>query len=204
MSDDRARILELLATGKITAEEAARLLDALEAPAETAGRRGESAVEAASPGPPPKNIYVKVLSTAGDNVNVKMPIGLVRAGLKLTSFIPQPAMEQISKAMMDHGLSADLLNFKAGDLERLIPGLARDGDRCRRGQRGQGGLCTRRRVAAKRDAPASWRFRARFQRLYTSRGCPACQLSTGSRVYGTRLTVPSPIIAFSSLRSACS
>ncbi len=123
MSDDRTRILELLATGKITAEEAARLLDALEAPAEPPVDGASPAVEAASPSPPPKNIYVKVLSTAGDNVNVKIPIGLVRAGLKLTSFIPQPAMEQISKAMMDHGLSADLLNFKAGDLEELIQAL---------------------------------------------------------------------------------
>lgn len=123
MSDDRTRILELLATGKITAEEAARLLDALEAPAEPPVDGASPAVEAAPPSPLPKNIYVKVLSTAGDNVNVKIPIGLVRAGLKLTSFIPQPAMEQINKAMKDHGLSADLLNFKAGDLEELIQAL---------------------------------------------------------------------------------
>ena len=123
MSDDRTRILELLAAGKITAEEAARLLDALETPAKPPVDGASPAVEAASPSPLPKNIYVKVLSTAGDNVNVKIPIGLVRAGLKLTSFIPQPAMEQINKAMKDHGLSADLLNFKAGDLEELIQAL---------------------------------------------------------------------------------
>jgi hypothetical protein len=71
----------------------------------------------------PKNIIRESAQHGGDNVNVKIPIGLVRAGLKLTSFIPQPAMEQISKAMKDHGLSADLLNFKAGDLEELIQAL---------------------------------------------------------------------------------
>lgn len=123
MSDDRMRVLELLAAGKITAEEATRLLDALDAPARPPEDGVSPTVEAAPSGPLPKNIYVKVLSTAGDNVNVKIPIGLVRAGLKLTSFIPQPAMEQIDKAMKEHGLSADLLNFKAGDLEELIQAL---------------------------------------------------------------------------------
>ena len=39
MGDDRNRILDLLATGKITAEEAGRLLDALDAAAAQSGRR---------------------------------------------------------------------------------------------------------------------------------------------------------------------
>ena len=68
-------------------------------------------------------MFVKVLSAKGDNVNVKVPLSLVRAGLKLTSFIPQPAMEQINKSMGDQGLSIDLLNFKAEDLEELIEAL---------------------------------------------------------------------------------
>jgi hypothetical protein len=123
MSDDRTRILELLAAGKITPEEAARLLDALETPAGPAADGASPAFGTAPESPLPKNIYVKVISTAGDNVNIKIPIGLVRAGLKLTSFIPQPAMEQIDKAMKDHGISADLLNFKPGDLEELIQAL---------------------------------------------------------------------------------
>ena len=40
MGEERSRILDLLAAGKITAEEAARLLDALESRADAAGRRG--------------------------------------------------------------------------------------------------------------------------------------------------------------------
>ena len=120
MSQERDRILDLLAAGKITAEEASRLLDAVEAraaqpPAAAAPKNGS--------GDLPKFIYVKVISTQGDNVNVKVPLSLVKAGLKLTSFIPQPAMEQINKSMSDKGMSVDLLNFKAQDLEELIEAL---------------------------------------------------------------------------------
>jgi hypothetical protein len=120
MSQERDRILDLLAAGKITTEEASRLLDAVEAraaqpPAAAAPKNGS--------GDLPKFIYVKVISTQGDNVNVKVPLSLVKAGLKLTSFIPQPAMEQINKSMSDKGMSVDLLNFKAQDLEELIEAL---------------------------------------------------------------------------------
>jgi len=121
MGQERERILDLLVSGKITAEEAGRLLDALES------RSSQPVTAATSPEvrstETPKYIYVKVLSAKGDNVNVKVPLSLVRAGLKLTSFIPQPAMEQINKSMGDHGMSVDLLNFKAEDLEELIEAL---------------------------------------------------------------------------------
>ena len=125
MGEDRTRILELLASGKITADEASRLLDALEGSSAGVGEGEATTRDAATSGSaaPPKYIYVKVLSTKGDNVNVKIPLSLVRAGLKLTSFIPQPAMEQINKSMGEHGLSVDLLNFKAEDLEELIDAL---------------------------------------------------------------------------------
>ena len=112
---------------RVTAEEAMRLLDALDSG--TAPRPGRTASQSIEPDGRrhttalPKFIYVKVVSEKGDNVNVKIPLSLVRAGLKLTSFIPQPAMEQINKSMGEHGLSMDLLNFKAEDLEELIAAL---------------------------------------------------------------------------------
>ncbi len=124
MSADRTRILDLLAAGKVTAEEASRLLDALDSVAAKPAEPDQPTKEAsATPAGLPKFIYVKVVSEKGDNVNVKIPLSLVRAGLKLTSFIPQPAMEQINKSMGEHGLSMDLLNFKAEDLEELIAAL---------------------------------------------------------------------------------
>jgi hypothetical protein len=61
----------------------------------------------------------------------------VRAGLKLTSLIPQPARDQVNKAMLDKGMSFDLNDFKPEDLDELIEALremeidvdSKDGDK---------------------------------------------------------------------------
>jgi hypothetical protein len=127
MGDERSRILDLLAGGKITAEEAGRLLDALQArPAQQPV--AETPVEQApatqsKPAGPPRFMHVKVVSSTGDNINVKIPLSLVRAGLKLTSLIPQQAMDEINKSMAEHGMSIDLSNLKAEDIEELIESL---------------------------------------------------------------------------------
>jgi hypothetical protein len=133
MSEDRTRILNLLAGGKITADEAERLLDALDAHA----RAGEAAEapRAPAPGPAsggdpaplvaalPKYLYVKVDAANGDNVNVKIPIALVRSGLKLTSLIPPQAMDRINDSMSEHGMSVDLNNLKPEDIDDLVSAM---------------------------------------------------------------------------------
>ena len=126
MSDDRARILNLLAAGKITAEEAERLLDALAAPKGADSAPGGSAIKG-DPEPLiaalPKYLYVKVTALNGDNVDVKIPIALVRSGLKLTSLIPPQAMDQINASMSQHGMSVDFTNLKPEDIDELITTL---------------------------------------------------------------------------------
>jgi len=133
MTEERDRILDLLAAGKITAEEAGRLLDAVDGRPAASGAgaaEGAGATTASAPSTgktatvaPPKFLYVKVLSTKGDNVNVKIPLSLVRAGLKLTSLIPPQAMDQIDKTMSEKGMSFDLKNLKPEDLEEIIESL---------------------------------------------------------------------------------
>lgn len=138
MGDDRARILDLLAAGKITTEEAARLLDALEMGAAPAGGAGAAGAEAeavtgtvlgagssdrAQSSALPKYLYVKVDSVNGDRVNVKVPLGLVKAGLKLTSLIPGQVQDQINSEMAKAGMKFDLNNFKPEDMDDLIEAL---------------------------------------------------------------------------------
>jgi hypothetical protein len=126
MSEDRGRILSLLAAGKITAEEAERLLDALDARSGGAVAPAAGAFEG-DPEPLlaalPKYLYVKVIAVSGDNVDVKIPIALVRSGLKLTSLIPPQAMDQISDTMSQHGMSVDFNNLKPEDIDELIGAL---------------------------------------------------------------------------------
>ena len=126
MSEDRKRILGLLAEGKITADEADALLDALSSSAEA------SASEAVAPssdwptGPSktgtPKFMYVKV-SGGKDTVDVKVPLALLRTGLKLTSLIPPQAMDQINQSMGEAGMSIDFNNIKPEDIDDIIESL---------------------------------------------------------------------------------
>lgn len=123
MSEDRKRILAMLAEGKISAEEADTLLSALEA-------RGDAPAGSVIKGDPtpllealPRYLYVKVDSQEGDNVDVKVPLALVRSGLKLTSLIPPEAMTEINRSMSEHGMSFDFTNFKPEDIDELIGAL---------------------------------------------------------------------------------
>lgn len=128
MSEDRKRILAMLAEGKITADEADLLLDSLGMPATEAAPAPEPSPSADWPTGPsatggtPKFLYVKV--TGGkDKVDVKVPLSVLRAGLKLTSLIPPQAMDQINESMGEHGMSLDFNNLKPEDIEELITSL---------------------------------------------------------------------------------
>lgn len=122
MSEERKRILKMLAEGKISASEAEELLDALGK--NTAQQAPETT---AVQGKNPKNIkymYVKVLSAQQDNVDVRVPLGLIRAGMRFTSLIPPQAMEHINGAMKEKGMNFDLSNIKPEDIDELIKNLA--------------------------------------------------------------------------------
>ena len=85
-NEERIKILQMLEEGKVTAEEAATLLRALEG-----GRRGGPA------GPPAQGgqrqflrIQVTDLESGTAKVNVTLPMGLVGAGLRMAErFAPQ-------------------------------------------------------------------------------------------------------------------
>jgi Asp-tRNA(Asn)/Glu-tRNA(Gln) amidotransferase B subunit len=116
MNEDRKRILKILAEGKISAAEAEELLEAL-------SKGGDQAL-APSRDFRYKYIYVKVISSSNDNVDVRVPIGLIRAGMRLTSLIPAQAMEHINTQMREHGMKFDMNNLKPDDIEELIKNLA--------------------------------------------------------------------------------
>jgi Asp-tRNA(Asn)/Glu-tRNA(Gln) amidotransferase B subunit len=125
MSEGRARILNMLAEGKINAEEAERLLDAMDSRT-TAAPATSSAIKG-DPTPLlnalPKFLHVLVDGDDGEKVNVKIPLALVRSGLKLTSLIPPQAMEQLNEQMAENGMSIDFNNFKPEDIDELIEAL---------------------------------------------------------------------------------
>ncbi len=84
LSEERLRILKLIESGQVTAEEGARLIDAL---------GEESARERARPNALPRSLRVRVtdLNTHRHKVNVTIPVSLVEVGLKLGARLAPPA-----------------------------------------------------------------------------------------------------------------
>jgi hypothetical protein len=134
MSDERKRILGMLASGKISVDEAEDLLAALGAKAigGDAAKTSDVIVEGATQGIPSKSsaekknvkfLRVTVDSVKGDKVNVRVPMGLLRAGVKLSSLLPKPAMDKVSEKASEHGFKLDLNNLKPEELEALIQNL---------------------------------------------------------------------------------
>jgi hypothetical protein len=125
VNENRRQILEMLAAGQITAEEAERLLAALDkSEAPPAGPAAESA-----PKPKPKYLRVLVRSEEGHNpndpstVNIRVPMQLLRAGVRLASLIPVQAREHINNAMRENGVPFDVTQIKPENLEDLVDQL---------------------------------------------------------------------------------
>jgi hypothetical protein len=116
MSNDRKQVLEMLAAGKITAEEAERLLERLAAAA--GGSPDAQAKESASlvgrkDGRELKFMCIHVDSDEGDKVDVRVPIGLLRTGIKLSAMLPKEAAEAMSHNGVDF---SQLSALSGGDL----------------------------------------------------------------------------------------
>jgi hypothetical protein len=124
MNNDRRSVLQMLSDGKINADEAERLLSALdrtEAPAaSTAGPTfGHNAA--------PKYLRVTVDANADESgptkVNVRVPMALLRAGVRLTSLIPPAARDQVNAELAKNGVPFDIGQLKPENLEELISHL---------------------------------------------------------------------------------
>lgn len=116
MTEERKKILEMLAEGKITAEDAERLLDKIEA--------GPSSgpTPPHNPGDPKKIrwLLVRVDSNDGDKVNVRVPISLIRTGIKLGAILPRGASERIRASGIDLN---DLAKLADEDLVEALADL---------------------------------------------------------------------------------
>jgi hypothetical protein len=95
MSDEKDRVLKLLEEKKITAEEAAKLLDAIKHSEGDGDRRN-------------RFLKVRVFDRGSDRakVNVTLPIGLVKWGM---NFIPDEAKAKIEEQEIDMKLISEAL-----------------------------------------------------------------------------------------------
>jgi SHOCT-like domain len=121
MNEQRRQVLQMLAEGKITADEAGQLIDALER------EQPEPPPEAAlRPKPRPKYLRVVVVDNSGDEpsrVNVRVPLQLLRAGVRLMSLVPPQALTKVNAELNKSGVPIDLTELKPQHIEELIDQL---------------------------------------------------------------------------------
>ncbi|HTW48047.1 MAG TPA: hypothetical protein VMD92_08865 [Acidobacteriaceae bacterium] len=133
MNEGRRQILELLAAGKITADEAERLIAALEGPGSGVPAASAAGSGDAGTAAKPRPKYLRVLVEADESmtglkggtttVNVRVPMQLLRAGVRLAALIPQQAHGQLDEAFTKHGVPITLSQIKPENLEELIDHL---------------------------------------------------------------------------------
>lgn len=122
MSEDRRKILEMLAEGKINVDEAEKLLSAISQPT------GEPEQ---SERPEKKTLpkYLKVVVEPGpqseedEKVNIRVPLSLIRAGIKLASVVPVDIQGKVNEHLREKGVNVDLSNITSDNLEEIIEHL---------------------------------------------------------------------------------
>ena len=121
MADNQRRVLEMLAEKKISVDEAYKLLTML------GPERSTEAGSAESSKGSPKYLRVVVQPSAGadgERVNIRVPMALIRAGMKLTSLIPPHAVNHANEALHEKGVDIDLTKIKPDDIEQLVEALS--------------------------------------------------------------------------------
>ena len=126
MTESQKKILEMLAEKKISTDEAYRLLGALDSGGAEQPAAPKAETETLAK---PKYLRVTVMPKEGadpdhaDRVNVRVPMSLVRAGIKLTSLIPNDAMDKVNDALREKGIKFDVRSIKQEDIEELVNAL---------------------------------------------------------------------------------
>ncbi len=124
MDDPKKKILEMVASGKVSVDEASALLDKLDdvmagptplEPPEDAGRQPGPLPPPVAPEmpehPTPRRaryLRVHVESSDGDEVNVRVPFSLIKTGIKLGSLLPHEASKAIDQSGVDLSKLAEL------------------------------------------------------------------------------------------------
>jgi hypothetical protein len=118
MSMERKQVLEMLAEGKISAADADRLLDKLaDAGRQAQGDAGNAQGDVKRSNPTPKFLRVEVDAKDGDRVDIRVPMFLVRTGVKLSTMLPA----KVTRRLTENGI--DLSQLSGLDGEELVHAL---------------------------------------------------------------------------------
>jgi len=117
MTVEGKKVLEMLAAGKITSQEAEKLLEKLDGSAadRTEAQPAQNG-EVAAGGKQPRFLRILVEKPGHEQVNVRVPLSLCRTG-KLMAFLPSRVSERLAERGIDLSGFSDL---KGDDLEEAL------------------------------------------------------------------------------------
>ena len=120
MTENRKKILDMLAKNKISAEEAERLLELVDEPQKSAvtGKKAKYLRVTIKPSNEGRG------DSKFERVNARVPLALIRAGVKLTSLIPNEAIDKVDAALKEKGINFNVKNLKEEDIEQLVLALS--------------------------------------------------------------------------------
>ncbi len=119
MSAETRKVLEMLAEGTITTADAERLLEKLAAP--EAAKPESPSNDPASAATGKKFLRVMIERPSGDDVNVRVPLNLVRSGVKLVGLLPPKVLE----TMQQEGIDPELFSRQSQEtLDQLNVDMA--------------------------------------------------------------------------------
>lgn len=125
MSEEKKKILQLLADGKIDVEQAERLLSAVGETDE--GIVSDNEKKSLTGCLKPKCLCIEVNPKEGhrhkDKVNIKIPVMLIKAGVKLGSVLPSESKDKINNSLKDKGFNLDLGNLDSDSIDELLKAL---------------------------------------------------------------------------------
>jgi hypothetical protein len=120
-ADDTKRVLELLAQGKITVDEADQLLKTLkDTPRDTGA--------AVTPTSSPRWMRITIDRPAEDgrpakNVNIRVPLALARSGIRLGAMFPFVFGRKLKEEFRKQGVEVDLSKIDLSDIEAAAKDL---------------------------------------------------------------------------------
>lgn len=113
MPDALDRVLALVAEGRLTAEEAGPILDALD-PAPAASSTASADPEAARPGEPPSAVRIEVTEGGRKVVNLRIPLALGGGAIHRVPGLSAATSERIREAITA-GIRGPIFDVEDGE-----------------------------------------------------------------------------------------
>ncbi len=133
MTSERKQILELLAAGKVSVEEAERLLQLTAGKANAASSDSLTTAISAGGVSDPKFIRIMVEPIESmknsdskkdhHHVNIRIPLKIVRAGVNLASLLPGDTGKMVQGTLLEKGYMSDISKLSGSALDELIEAL---------------------------------------------------------------------------------